>query len=553
MRMSGVTGTLRHDWAQWLEWHLCAPGDDALLRQRKVQFTAASILVVPAGLLWSALYLAYGERTVAGIPLAYSVLTLLDVLVLLRWRHFDAFRQTQQLLILVLPFLLLVALGGFVGSSVVILWSFIAVLMALLFGGPREAWAWFVAYLVAVTAAAVLEPSLTVDNNLPDGFVLALFVLNIGTVSAVSFVVLFSFLAQRRRMRELEVAFLNQTVALRQSERLATLGTLVAGIAHELNNPAAASSRAAGQLRDAFAHLEAAHLRLDTATIGPAGQVRLRALEQQARERSAQPDHRDALARADLEAAVEEWLDDHAVADAWELAPPLVGQGLDPTALSRLAEDFEADALGAVLGWTAAVYPVYGLLHEIGQGTARISDIVGALKSYSYLGQAPVQAVDVHEGIENTLVILRSKLKGGITVHRDYGAAVPKVLAHGSELNQVWTNLIDNATDAMDGRGEITIRTRGDGHWAVVEIEDDGPGIPAEIQPRIFDPFFTTKAPGHGSGLGLSTSYAIITQKHEGTLDVESRPGFTRFTVKLPVEAPPGAADHPAPASGANS
>ena len=146
--------------------------------------------------------------------------------------------------------------------------------------------------------------------------------------------------------------------------------------------------------------------------------------------------------------------------------------------------------------------------------------------------------MDLHEGLDNTLVILRGKLKAGISVHRDYGADVPKVPAHGSELNQVWTNILDNAADAMGGKGAITIRTRREGRWAVVEIEDDGPGIPKDIVPRIFDPFFTTKAPGQGTGLGLSTSYSIVTKQHRGEMHVESQPGLTRFTVKLPIQAP---------------
>jgi signal transduction histidine kinase len=187
--------------------------------------------------------------------------------------------------------------------------------------------------------------------------------------------------------------------------------------------------------------------------------------------------------------------------------------------------------------WSASLYPAYALMFEIGQGSARISEIVGALKSYSYLGQAPVQSVDVHDGLDNTLVILRNKLRLGITVRREYGNHLPRVQAHGSELNQVWTNLINNAIDALGGSGTITIRTRRRDGWAVVEIEDDGPGIPEDIQPRIFDPFFTTKAPGEGTGLGLSTSYSIVTEKHRGELRVESHPGFTCFSVRLPPEA----------------
>jgi len=162
------------------------------------------------------------------------------------------------------------------------------------------------------------------------------------------------------------------------------------------------------------------------------------------------------------------------------------------------------------------------------------------MKSYAYLGQAPVQNVDLHEGIDNTLVILRGKLKQGITVRREFAADLPVIQAFGSELNQVWTNILDNAADAMGGQGSITIRTRRSGPWAVVEIEDDGPGIPPEIQSRIFDPFFTTKDPGMGTGLGLSTTYSIVTEKHKGEISVRSQPGSTRFTIKLPIALPGG-------------
>jgi signal transduction histidine kinase len=531
--------------AGWIERRLCVPGDNEETRHRKVQFAVASILVVPAGLLWGALYFASGERATAAIPVAYSVLTFADLLLLFRLRRFELFRWTQQILIFVLPIALQLALGGFVGSSLVILWSFIGVLMALLFGGEREALWWLAAYVAAVVVAAWLQPGLTVANRLPHRVVLAFFVANAVVVMAIVSVVLYAFVTDRRKLRQLEVAYLSQEMMLRQSEKLATLGTLAAGVAHELNNPAAAARRAAEQLREAFARLEETQRRLDAAGLPPAGREFLAALDREARERAVLPSDLDALGRSDREAAVEEWLEARGIAEAWDLAPALAGQGLDPAALDRVAGAVPGEALGAVLGRAAAVFPVYSLLHEIGQGAARVSEIVGALKSYSYVGQAPVQAVDLHEGLDNTLVILRNKLKAGINVHRDYGAGVPPVAAYGSELNQVWTNILDNAADAMEGRGEIVIRTRREGGRAVVEIEDNGPGIPREIQPKIFDPFFTTKGPGKGTGLGLSTSYAIVTRKHKGEIEVESRPGFTRFTIKLPIDLPDAEAAAP--------
>ena len=323
---------------------------------------------------------------------------------------------------------------------------------------------------------------------------------------------------------------------LRQSEKMATLGTLAAGIAHELNNPAAATRRAADQLREAFARLETAQTLRDKANFSDGERTLLKNLAERAAEAARHPGDLDAMTRADREAEVEDWLEAHGFAEPWEMAPALVSAGFERPALEDVARQLGSDALTAAIAWIGAALPVYALAYEIGNGSARISEIVGALKSYSYLGQAPVQEIDLREGLDNTLIILRSKLKQGIDVRRDYGADVPRVLAHGSELNQVWTNLLDNAADALGGKGHITIRTRLQDPWAVVEIEDDGPGIPDEVQPKIFDPFFTTKEPGKGTGLGLATTYSIIRNKHHGEIGFQSRPGRTVFTVKLPLE-----------------
>jgi signal transduction histidine kinase len=339
----------------------------------------------------------------------------------------------------------------------------------------------------------------------------------------------------KKKLRDLEVAYLQQEMALRQNEKLATLGKLSAGVAHELNNPAAAAQRGVAQLQEAIVKLEQAEFSL--------GQLNLSALQLEALEphtqlieqRAKEPIDLDPLTRSDQEYEIETWLEDQGVEDAWELAPTLVNIGYNYSALSELAENFTSEEFPIVAVLLCNMYTTRNLLEEIGQGTGRITEIVKALKSYTYLDQAPVQSVDIHEGLNDTLVMLRSKLKAGVQVRREYAPDLPRIEAFGSELNQVWTNIIDNAVSAMEGQGEIVLRTYRHDAWVVVEIKDTGPGIPPDIQAKIFDPFFTTKAPGEGTGLGLNISHNIIVQKHKGKIAVNSRPGETCFEIKLPL------------------
>jgi signal transduction histidine kinase len=334
---------------------------------------------------------------------------------------------------------------------------------------------------------------------------------------------------------------------LQQQERLASLGTLAAGLAHELNNPAAAARSSAARLGDALEELDRAAAALGALGISrraapdPVLDEVLDALREQVAARAADPPILDPLDAADRRDAVTALLADLGMAGPTEPAAALVALGWDGNELDDLLAPFASDEERLVVAsWLSAAALVRRLLAELGIATAQISAIVGAVREYTYLDRAPVQEIDLTTGIENTLVILRSKWKHGVTVNRSYAPGLPTIEAYGSELNQVWTNLIDNAIDAMAGAGELTIAVgpAAGGDGVVVEICDTGPGIAASIRERIFDPFYTTKEVGVGTGLGLHISRSIV-ERHGGELElVGSEPGRTCFRVTLPRRAP---------------
>ncbi|MGB8912466.1 MAG: ATP-binding protein [Candidatus Sulfotelmatobacter sp.] len=321
-----------------------------------------------------------------------------------------------------------------------------------------------------------------------------------------------------------------------QRDRLASLGKLSAGLAHELNNPASAAKRAASQLRYMLTKIRNASLELGKRDLTPAQKAEIEKLEISFTQPDVVPP--DPLTMNDLEEQIDSLLRSHGQNDLWLLAAGLAQRNIKPEVVESLFAILDGDTARAALIRIAASVEIATLLSEIENSTSRISDLVGAIKEYTHMDQAPVLNVDVVRSLATTLTILNHKLKQGVAVSRDYQRVPLLVNSFGSELNQVWTNIIDNAIDAMHGKGELRIRTYQQDGCVVVEIGDNGPGIPEEVQPHIFEPFFTTKGVGEGTGLGLDTVQRIV-KKHRGNIQVNSKPGDTRFQVWLPLAGAP--------------
>jgi signal transduction histidine kinase len=323
-----------------------------------------------------------------------------------------------------------------------------------------------------------------------------------------------------------------------QRERLLALGSLSAGLTHELNNPAAAAVRATASLRERVAGMRQklgliAKGPYDRATLDTLIGLQAEAVEQVAKAPTLSP-----LEASDREDELTDWLDAHGIRAGWQIAPTFVQAGLDVAWLDQVADTVDTTTLEGAVRWLNYTVETELLMNEIEDATTRISTLVGAAKQYSQLDRAPYRVIDVHELIDSTLLMLSRKIGDHITVVKQYDRSLPAIPAYAAELNQVWTNLIDNAVAAMDGDGTLTIRSARDNDHLLVEIGDTGPGVPAEIRDRIFEPFFTTKPVGEGTGLGLDISWRIVVNKHHGDLRVESEPGDTRFQVRLPLVAP---------------
>jgi signal transduction histidine kinase len=324
-----------------------------------------------------------------------------------------------------------------------------------------------------------------------------------------------------------------------QRDKLMALGKLSAGLAHELNNPASAARRAAQGLRQCTRALRKANLKLDETALSAAQRAVLSEFEDQVIEKLTSAPPLDSLVQSDREDEMARWLEQHGIPNVSKFTAALVEANVENDALERLIGQFSVPVLHDVLTRIVAAVGAEKLTREIEATTERISELVRAVKEYSYMDQLPEQEIDIHQGIESTLTMLKFRLKKGVNVTREYDKTLPRLWAHGSELNQVWTNLIDNAIDAMGGKGELRIRTSRELDRLLVEIIDNGPGIPENAKAHIFEPFFTTKGVGEGTGLGLDTVYRII-RSHHGQITFDSKPGETCFQVRLPLQQPTG-------------
>jgi signal transduction histidine kinase len=338
----------------------------------------------------------------------------------------------------------------------------------------------------------------------------------------------------------------NTASVVGQRERLLALGKLSAGLTHELNNPAAAAGRAAHDLRDRVTHMRHKLAMIADGSLDRTQLKKLVLAQDEFVEKARHAPDLSPLQASDAEDELSDWIEDHGIADGWQLAPVFVAGGLTVDDMEAVAAAAPEDALEGALRWLAYSVETEGLLGEIIDSTARISSLVNAAKQYSQMDRAPHQWLDLHEGLFATLTMLKPKL-GGISLVKQLDKSLPRIPGYPAELNQVWTNLIENARDAMDGSGTLTIRTFRESDCAVIEFEDTGPGISPEIKNRIFEPFFTTKPMGQGTGLGLDVSFRVVVNRHHGDLRVDSEPGRTVFRVTLPMteegaSAPPAVA-----------
>jgi len=514
--------------------------DEERLQRRFLIVTAVAMGF--GGVVWGSLALFLGLPLQSTIPYGYTAITAANLVYLWRTKDFAVVRAVQVLISLVLPFALQWSLGGFVSSGAMMTWALLALTASQSFGNLRVSLVWLGFFLALVVCSVIVDPYLPVPEVMNDRTLTRIaFAINLSTV-AMTVYGLTSYFLLLRHNSAIELAATNRELvasrqALVQSEKMASLGRLSAGIAHELNNPATVAQRGASRLGPAMEELMRVSYRLGDSVRNQAQQARIEELDAMARARAGSPIEVDALERADREDDIGVWIGRHAADDLAPHVAGIVDLGLQSSDLDDLIEVFDAALLSIVLRRAALLLAVISLLGEISRGSNRVAGIVKALKSYSYLDRGELQLVSVNDGLDDTLLMLGSVLKQGITVQRDYDASLPSITASGGELNQVWTNLIDNAADAMEGSGALSIRTRREGDEIVVQVIDSGRGIPDELREQVFDPFVTSKSVGDGTGLGLNITHNIVVQKHKGTITFASKPGRTCFEVRLPSHA----------------
>lgn len=486
-----------------------------------------------AGVLWGVAYVLLGAPGAALYPFGFAVVTALNGLVFRFTRRLRLAALIEVVAILVVPMLLSLHLGGFASSGAIPLWASLAPIGSMLFLGPAAALVSFLGFAFVAIATVVADggpAAASIGTAAREAFT----VVNVVAVTAVAAASTFRFTAmivevrrQQAKVRELERAYLSQDLLLRQQERLAQLGKLSAGVAHELNNPASAVARASDLLQET---LDALHAGRDASS--PDG-VDAHVFQALASARG--PGVVDQLELSERSDALASWLSPHDPETAWDLAPELAEAGLEPSVLDRIAQRFGAQATAASIVRQGRHVRAWRLAEDIRTGARRISSVVDALKGYSDMDRSAEHSMDVAAGLEDTLAVLRHRLRG-VRIEREVDADLPPIVRSAGELNQVWTHLIENAADALGGKGRLTVRARSTPTAIEVQIEDDGPGIAPGMIESVFDPFVTTKAPGEGTGLGLYRAYRTVRDRLGGTLGVSSRPGCTCFTVVLPIE-----------------